>query len=320
MENVMMGISNRGGAAMYAWETIEKSLDFIEEHLTEEIATDSLAGSVGMSPFYFQRLFKRLVKRPVQEYIKLRRLAKTVEALKNPGQRILDVAMEYGFSSHANFTRAFKETYGITPEEQKKNPRSLNRFERPELSVNYVYVDEGVPLVIRDIVLEICRKVQKQPETYLGFESEVNMSQQLPVGESTGIDVPGETWNKYHSEKNTIASCLDPNLELGMMYPKDMSKGIFLYFAGGFAKSIPEKPENGFMTKQLPAGEYIVCRIEAENFEELVTHALNQASRYLYDTWLPHHCLKTDAFSAEKYYRNTEEGACMEIWVKILQN
>ena len=85
----------------------------IEEHLTKEISTEELANTVGLSPFYFQRLFKRLVNKPVQEYVKLRRLAKVIENLKSTEQRILDVALDYGFSSHANFTRAFKETYGI---------------------------------------------------------------------------------------------------------------------------------------------------------------------------------------------------------------
>ena len=43
---------------MYAWEAIEQSLTFIEEHLTEEIYTEELANIAGLSPFYFQRLFK----------------------------------------------------------------------------------------------------------------------------------------------------------------------------------------------------------------------------------------------------------------------
>ena len=64
---------------MHAWEAIEQSLDFIEEHLAEEISTEELANIASLSPFYFQRLFKRLVSKPVQEYVKLRRLAKRSE-------------------------------------------------------------------------------------------------------------------------------------------------------------------------------------------------------------------------------------------------
>ncbi|EEG55526.1 transcriptional regulator, AraC family [[Clostridium] asparagiforme DSM 15981] len=53
----------------YAWETIEQSLTFIGEHLTEDIYTEELANMAGLSPFYFQRLFKRQVNKPVQEYV-----------------------------------------------------------------------------------------------------------------------------------------------------------------------------------------------------------------------------------------------------------
>ena len=106
---------------MHAYEAIEQSLTFIEEHLTKEISTEELANTVGLSPFYFQRLFKRLVNKPVQEYVKLRRLAKVIENLKSTNHRILDVALDYGFSSHGNFTRAFKETYGITPESYRRD-------------------------------------------------------------------------------------------------------------------------------------------------------------------------------------------------------
>ena len=60
---------------MHAWEQIQETIDFIEDHLTEEIEIEKLAGMAALSPFYFQRLFSRLVKKPVAEYIRLRRMA-----------------------------------------------------------------------------------------------------------------------------------------------------------------------------------------------------------------------------------------------------
>lgn len=303
---------------MHAWEAIEQSLSFIEEHLAEEISTEELANTVGLSHFYFQRLFKRLVNKSVQEYVKLRRLAKVIEHLGNSKQRILDVALDYGFSSHANFTRAFKETYGITPEDYRRDLPMLNTFEKPEVSMNYVLVDEGVPLVAGDIVLEIQRKSLATPETYLGLETEVRISEQVPTGESTGVDTPGQLWKRYHTEKVSIMSALDTSEEMGMSHTGDATQGLFTYFAGGLAKNVPGQLQGGFVKRELPAGEYIVCKIEAEKFEDLVTVALDQASKYLFGTWLPHHNLATEPFSVEKYYRGAEDMAYMEIWVKPL--
>ena len=303
---------------MHAWEAIEQSLTYIEEHLAEEISTEELANSVGLSPFYFQRLFKRLVNKPVQEYVKLRRLAKVIENLGNTGQRILDVALDYGFTSHANFTRAFKETYGITPEGYRRDLPMLNTFDKPEVSMNYVLVDEGVPLVVGNIILEIQRKTLEKPEIYLGLETEVRISEQIPVGESTGVDVPGQLWKRYHMEKASIIANLNTTVEMGMSHMEDTAQNLFTYFAGGLVQNIPNRLQDGFVKRELSAGKYIVCRIEAENFEDLVTVALDQASKYFFGTWLPHHSLTTEPFSAEKYYRDLEDMACMEIWVKPL--
>ena len=53
----------------------------------------------------------------------------------------------------------------------------LNTFDKPEVSMNYVLVDEGVPLVVGNIVLEIQRKTLTEPEVYLGFETKVRISE-----------------------------------------------------------------------------------------------------------------------------------------------
>ncbi|MCI8337439.1 MAG: AraC family transcriptional regulator [Lachnospiraceae bacterium] len=303
---------------MHAYEAIEQSLTFIEEHLAKEISTEELANTVGLSPFYFQRLFKRLVNKPVQEYVKLRRLAKVIENLKSNEQRILDVALDYGFSSHANFTRVFKETYGITPEKYRRELPMLNTFERPEISMNYILIDEGIPLMAGNIVLEIQKKTLEKKEMYFGLETDVRISEQLPVGESTGIDVPGQLWKRYHMEKASIAGYLNTTVEMGMSHTEGTAQNLFTYFAGGLVQKIPDRLQDGFVRRELSAGEYIVCRVEAENFEDLVTVALDQASKYLFGIWLPNHNLTTEPFSAEKYYRDSEDMACMEVWVKPL--
>lgn len=303
---------------MHAWETIDQSLNYIEEHLSGEISTEELADMVGLSQFYYQRLFKRLVRKPVQEYVKLRRLAKVIEGLKDTDRRILDIALDYGFSSHANFTRAFKETYGITPEEYRKTLPMLNTFEKPEISMNYVLVDEGVPLVVGSIVLEIQRKTLEKPEIYLGFEAEVEISRQIPVGESTGIDVPGQLWKQYHAKKELLVANLNGRVEIGMSHMGNFAQRMFNYFAGGMIQKIPEHLPEGFVKQELLPGKYIVCRIEAENFEDLVTVKLDQENKYLFSTWLPRHNLTTEPFSVEKYFRDTEDMAYMEIWVKLL--
>lgn len=303
---------------MHTWEVIKEILDYIEEHLQEEIKIVSLAEMAGLSPFYFQRIFKRIVRKPVQEYIKLRRLAIVTSQLKNTNNRILDIALNYGFSDHANFTRAFKEVYNITPDEYRKNLPILNTFNKPEISLNYINIDENVPLIIGDIVLEIQRKTLKESEVYLGFESEVRVEDQIPVGESTGIDVPGQLWCEFHSKKELLGDIISNDITLGMSHSANLEKGIFTYFVGGRAIYPNKNTESNMVKQTLPDGEYVVCRIEAESFEELITTALYQANKYLFEVWLKNHKLITQPFSVEKYYNEKVGVYYMEIWVKFV--
>ena len=50
---------------MYAWEAIQKTLDYIEEHFGEEVTVDLLAEEAHLSKYYYQRLFSRLVRKNI---------------------------------------------------------------------------------------------------------------------------------------------------------------------------------------------------------------------------------------------------------------
>lgn len=298
---------------MHAWEQIQKTVDFIEENLSEEIKIEMLANIAGLSQFYFQRLFKRLVKRPVNEYIKLRRLARASEALQDKNKRIIDVALDFGFSSHETFSRAFKGAYDITPAEFRVKPVRLSQIMKPELLLNYTMVDEDVPLITDSIVLEITRRKLHADEIYVGLSAQVQISQ-TPVGEVTGIDVPGQLWDSFHSRKASIPNLLQGGIEIGVSMIGDTDNGTFTYFVGGAAEPNISVNED-FITWELPADEYVVCSFEAENFSELTTSALDKAMTYLFGTWLPSRGLTTQPFSVEKYYKTTTDLAYMEIWV-----
>jgi len=118
---------------MHAWEAIQRTLETIEGRINEDVPIKELADRAGLSEFYYQRLFSRLVQRPVREYIELRRLALATEQLRDCDRSILDIAIGRGFGSHETFTRAFKEAYGMTQTEFRERANSLNNFEKPGL-------------------------------------------------------------------------------------------------------------------------------------------------------------------------------------------
>ena len=298
---------------MYAWEAIQTVVDYLEDHLAEPHSPEELAEIAALSPFYFQRLFSRLVKRPVNDYIKLRRLAKACENLEDRTQRILDIALACGFNSHEHFTKTFKGAFGITPEEYRKHPVRLNQIMPPDLALGYTLIDENVPLITDSMILEISRRTLKAPELYLGLSSKLTAPQQTPLGETTGIDVAGQLWDHFHLKKQKLKGLETNGNELAVSTMSD-EEGTFNYFVGGLAQTEAVAYDE-FVLWELPAAEYIVCAFEAESFEELVTSALGKSIHYLFNTWLPQHHLTTQAFLAEKYLNASEGWYQMELWV-----
>ena len=301
---------------MHAWEQIQQTIEYIEEHLGEEISIENLANIASLSPFYYQRLFSRLVKKPVAEYIKLRRMAKATENLLQKDKRILDIALDLGFSSHEHFSRTFKDTFGMTPDEYRKNPQTLNRMTKPELLLHYTLIDEGVPLITDGIVLEINRQQITESIYFVGVKKDMPVKFIEGLGTESGVDPLDTLWRSFHDEKEKMLGLSENNEEIGVTYPC-LKEGYFSYFAG--AKSRQGNIPTGFMSWEMTSGEYIVCSFEAENFESLVMDALYKAQQYIYSKWLPNHKLQTEPFCVERYASHSPETTSMEIWLKLVK-
>jgi AraC family transcriptional regulator len=303
---------------MNAWEQIQNTIDYIEDHLNQQISIADLAEKAGLSQFYYQRLFRRLVKKPVAEYIRLRRMAKAVDILLDENQRILDIAQDLGFETHEHFSRTFKKTYGMTPTEYRKKPQILNHMTKPELLLNYVLIDEGVPLITNGIVLEMNRKHIKKDVTYIGFTKKLSLEYGAGLSVEPGVDILGILWDEIHAYKNQVLGTVTGSEEVGVMLPCS-ENGFYNYFAGIHANVNNCEMESKMDKWIQPQGEYIVCSFEAENFVFLVTDALYKAQQYLFSTWLPNHKLQTEAFCLEYYDTHTPETTKMELWMKLTE-
>lgn len=143
----------------------------------------------------------------------------------------------------------------------------------------------------------------------MGLTDIIPIAGQMPLGEDTGVDMPGEVWEKFHKEKQIIPR-IQGGRELGVAYLGDVPEGYFTYFAG--AEVLQETEDTRFVKWELPAREYIVCGFEAENFEQLVTVVLNKAVKYS-GLWLERHGLIMDVYSPEMYYDSSPDGVYMEL-------
>ncbi len=109
---------------------MQESLDYIEEHLTEEIDYETLAAQSFSSSYHFQRSFSLLCGYTVGEYIRMRRLTLAGAELATSDAKVIDVAMKYGYESPDSFAKAFYKFHGVLPSQVRKNKIQLKSFSR----------------------------------------------------------------------------------------------------------------------------------------------------------------------------------------------
>lgn len=115
---------------MYEWNRkIQQVVDLIDECIKKNeedaLTLTSISKKLGYSEYYTTRKFKEVAHMSFRDYLRYRRLAFALIEVRDSQRELLDIALDYGFSSHEAFTRAFKESYGIVPSEYRKNPKPV---------------------------------------------------------------------------------------------------------------------------------------------------------------------------------------------------
>ena len=108
-------------------DVYSKALQYINEHLTEDISIVDVARHINYSESYFGYAFKKKYKVPVSQYIRELKLAKSKDLLRNTSFSIAGVASCVGFDDPNYFSALFKKHFGISPKEYRKNNTKIVR-------------------------------------------------------------------------------------------------------------------------------------------------------------------------------------------------
>jgi len=115
-------------------ERVAEALAYIERSLQREIAVADVAGAVGYSVYHFCRVFNGAVRHTPYDYLVRRRLSEAARELVEGDRRVLDVALDYQFSSAETFSRAFKRLLGVPPSRWRQEGRIDPRRCMPALT------------------------------------------------------------------------------------------------------------------------------------------------------------------------------------------
>ncbi len=116
---------------------LNKIMEYVEENLEEKIEISSIAKMLGMNEYTFQRVFAVIANISFSEYIRNRRLSNAGQEMFLNTDKIVDIAVKYGYNNATAFSRAFERFHGIKPSEVRKNPQRLKMYTRLHFNEQY---------------------------------------------------------------------------------------------------------------------------------------------------------------------------------------
>lgn len=102
-------------SAMSTDEILDKTITYIEAHLSEKMSLSELARDAGLNPNYFNKLFKERTGETLNQYIIKKKMARAAELLLEGGLKSYVIAESLGYENYANFVNMFKKVYGQSP-------------------------------------------------------------------------------------------------------------------------------------------------------------------------------------------------------------
>lgn len=237
---------------MYEWnEAVQKMIDWIEGNLEECFTLRDVSKHIGYSPYYCSMQFHRIVGMTMKSYVAGRRLCKATIDIRDTEERILDIAVKYGYSSQEALTRAFMSAYGCTPMVYRKNPRPLALPIRRVVLFPEHYEKKG-----EQNMSEYCLKEAKIRVEYIPAHKYIGIWEDRAIGY-------GDFWNYHNCDEvcgivESMRNVADPIVG-SHMAGWHYVNGERRYFYGfGVPMDYSEEIPEGFSIKEFPASYYLV--------------------------------------------------------------
>ncbi len=259
------------------WITgIQEAINYVEDNLTGEIDFEEAAKRACSSPFHFQRIFGVVCSCTLGDYIRMRRLSLAADELRRTDEKIIEIALKYGYETPESFSRAFTRFHGVSPSEARKG-KNVKTFSR--LFVKLI-LDGGNFMDYRiekkDAFTVVCKK--KRVANPQGYTAKEEIS---------------AFWRKC-SENGTMKKiCEFANFEnlhgiLGICFSDEISPNDFPYGIGAEYNGKPLSDE-GLELVEIPAHTYAVFPCKGKmpeafekTYKQICTEFFPQSSSYEY--------------------------------------
>ena len=255
------------------WTTcIRTAIEYMEEHLEDSISAQDVADRVNISQFFLQRGFSVMTGYGIGEYLRNRRLYQAALDLRDTDDRVIDIAVRYGYESQESFTKAFSRFHGATPS-QVRAGAAVNVFLPLRIDIN---IQGGNQMDYKIAPMF--------PFKVIGFEKVFeNETAQAEIPKfwdeicekyANNIYAGNEPANPY--EKAIVDNCIG---EYGVCID-DIGEDRFRYLVAGRYTG-GEVPE-GMTLYEFPRGDWAVFNCIGPN-----PQTLQSVNNRIFSEWLP---------------------------------
>lgn len=290
------------------YDRVQRAVDFIENHLTEEIKLEDIARQAYCSLFHFHRIFQAMIGDSMKEYIRKRRLSLAGRELACTDIKVIDTALKYGYETPEAFAKAFKKFHGITPMECRKLKGPFIFRERASITIYETQLSKGG----RSMNYKI---IEKEEFKIAGREIRVRNDN----GEN--FEIIPKFWQQCMKEGvfeqfESLKDRVNPqeNVILGMCMDFD-GVNTFSYLICTEVSNGDCIPA-GMVIKTIPASKYAVFTSKGKAPE-----AIQATWKDIYGEWFPESgCERTDGPDFEWYDRRSEindDNCEVDIYIPI---
>lgn len=243
----------------------QRALDFIEEHIMENITLHDIAKESGYSVPQCYRLFKRLTGDTIGEYVLRRRMSLAAVELKETNKSVAEIAYQYGFASHDVFTRAFKRVYGILPNQYRHSKECFPPLKQMILSQEYDCKDQQQM---------VFRVLHQKEILVMGMECKASL---WDVDGSIG-----RLWSVFLSKINEIKTLADPMVMYGICEYEHCEGENFIYMAAVKVTNTDTLPK-GMVIRKIRSQTFFQAFVpESISVPDAYTSTINYAKSLAY--------------------------------------
>lgn len=214
----------------------EKALWVIERNSNQEHSLNAIAAACDVSRSHLANAFGTASGWPVMRYLKARRLSQAARKLADGSPDILGLALETGYGSHEAFTRAFRDHFGVTPEEVRRRGNLVGLDITEPLKLGSSQVRSPLPRTTRLERLHL-----------------VGLS--APCSYRESINIPAQ-WQRFMTDYYFDIPRRVERMPIGMCAAPD-EEGSFRYVCAAEVEAFEERDPNLVYTV-IEAGPYAV--------------------------------------------------------------